>query len=288
MAYAAGLEVDQRRRVWIFRSLDLDRRMIESYRSRLRCHVLPRFGELSLGAITALGVTEWTRELERAGFAPSTVSSQLNLLSMLLTDAADERLIPFNPVRRRRRRGRRSWRAVAERIWATPEQVVRIAEQAGVLGGPIARLLVITAAWTGCRWGELAGLHRDNVDLRRGVIMIDPLVGALIAQARRLGHHLDNRVIETYSHVAPEVEQRLLDDLEHRWHKAAPPPPHRHRVWSTVGGWRRLSPSSPRWGHPPDGPANSRNTAPTPYRGWGRAPVLPQQEQKITAQARHC
>jgi hypothetical protein len=46
-----------------------------------------------------------------------------------------------------------------------------------------------------------------------------------IAQARRLGHHLDNRVIETYSHVAPEVEQRLLDDLERRWHAAAPPPP---------------------------------------------------------------
>ena len=38
-----------------FRSLDLDRRMIESYRSRLRCHVLPKFGDLSLGAITALG-----------------------------------------------------------------------------------------------------------------------------------------------------------------------------------------------------------------------------------------
>jgi integrase len=345
-AYAAGLEVDRRRRVWIdpvdsavtvaewtgrwFRSLDLDPRTIESYRSRLRCHILPRFGDLPLGAITALGVTEWVRELERDGFAPSTVSSQLNLLSMLLTDAADERLIPFNPVHRRRRRGRRSRRAVAERIWATPELAVRIAEQAGVLGGPIARLLIITAAWTGCRWGELAGLHRDNIDLQRGLLIIDPLVGALhesgamrwlgppktrasartialppfltallrehlaqhrygfvfttpsgtwlwrstflgrvfrpavdgsdasgtkagcaavrpgltfhglrhshktwliaggapeIAQARRLGHHLDNRVIETYSHVAPEVEQRLLEDLERRWHTAAPVPP---------------------------------------------------------------
>ena len=337
-----------------FRSLDLDLRTIESYRSRLRCHILPKFGALPLGAITALGVTEWARELERAGFAPSTVSSQLNLLSMLLTDAADERLIPFNPVRRRRRRGRRSRRAVAERVWATPEQVVRIAEQAGMLGGLIARLLVITAAWTGCRWGELAGLHRDNVDLRRGVIVIDPLVGALhesgsmrwlgppktrasartialppflrellrehlarhrygfvfttpsgtwlwrstflrrvlrpavdgseasgakagcaavrpgltfhglrhshktwliaggapeIAQARRLGHHLDNRVIETYSHVAPEVEQRLLDDLERRWHTAAPPPP---TPSPSVADKARLAPvaPSPRWGSP--------------------------------------
>jgi hypothetical protein len=25
-----------------------------------------------------------------------------------------------------------------------------------MLGGPDAHLLVITAAWTGCRWGELA------------------------------------------------------------------------------------------------------------------------------------
>lgn len=95
-AYAAGVVVDLRRRVWRcpadsavtvaewvarwFRSLDLDPRTIESYRSRLRCHILPKFGDLPLGVITALGVTEWVRELERDGYAPSTVSSRLNLL----------------------------------------------------------------------------------------------------------------------------------------------------------------------------------------------------------------
>ncbi|MEU8413907.1 hypothetical protein AB0C24_14050 [Amycolatopsis japonica] len=41
-----------------------------------------------------------------------------------------------------------------------------------------------------------------------------------IAQARRLGHHLPNRVVEVYSHVAPEVETRLLADLQRRSHKA--------------------------------------------------------------------
>ena len=345
-----------------------------------------------VGCDHGVGVTEWARELERDGYAPSTVSSQLNLLSMLLTDAADERLIPFNPVRRRRRRGRRSRRAVVERVWATPEQVVRIAAQAGLLGGPIARLLVITAAWTGCRWGELAGLHRDNVDLRRGVIVIDPLVGALhesgsmrwlgppktrasartislppfliallrehlarhrykfvfttpsgtwlwrstflrrvfrpavdgsdasgakagcaavrpgltfhglrhshktwlitggapeIAQARRLGHHLDNRVIETYSHVAPEVEQRLLDDLERRWHAAAPLPP---TLSPSVADGERNGAGCPPLrhggGHPPSEPASSENIASTLDRGWGGAPVLPHQEHKITRASR--
>jgi hypothetical protein len=61
--------------------------------------------------------------------------------------------------------------------------------------------------------------------------------GVEIAQARRLGHHLPNRVTEVYSHVAPEVELRLLNDLQRRWHEAdlnvkahptAPEPSHRH------------------------------------------------------------
>lgn len=34
-----------------------------------------------------------------------------------------------------------------ERVWAMPEHVLRIADQAHALGGPAA-LLIITAAWT--------------------------------------------------------------------------------------------------------------------------------------------
>lgn len=60
-----------------------------------------------------------------------------------------------------------------------PKHVLRIADQATKLGGPSAGLLVITAAWTGCRWGELAGLQRDHVHLDRGGIVIDPEYGAL-------------------------------------------------------------------------------------------------------------
>ncbi|MGH3760189.1 tyrosine-type recombinase/integrase [Actinophytocola sp.] len=41
-----------------------------------------------------------------------------------------------------------------------------------------------------------------------------------IAQARRLGHHLANRLVEVYSDVAPEIETRLLASLERRWKQA--------------------------------------------------------------------
>jgi integrase len=341
--YANDIESDQRRNTWLdpnrgkitvaewaatwFAALDLDPRTIDNYRSILRCHILIRWGGTPLAAITALGVTKWINNLHRLGYAPTTVASIVKLLSMMLTDAADEHLIPDNPIRRRRRRGRRARRIEREKTWATPEEVLRIANQATQLDGEGAGLLIITAAWTGCRWGELTGLHRDNLDLDASTLTIDPLIGALhestherwlgppkttasartitlppflvgllrsylqrhtvdyvfttqsgtwlwrstfirrvlgpavngnrdhpgarvhtqpirpgltfhglrhshktwliaggapeIAQARRLGHHLHNRVVEVYSHVAPEVEQRLLNDLQRQWTTAS-------------------------------------------------------------------
>jgi integrase len=337
--YADMVECDRRRGVWLdpsgfkttvaewvdrwFPTLDLDTRTLENYRSYLRNHILPEFGDTPLGAITTLDVRMWIKQALEDGYAQTTVSGWLNLLSMIFTDAVDQRLIPANPIHKRRRRGRRSRTLRPERIWATPAQVLRVADQAGMLGGPTARLLVITAGWTGCRWGELTGLHRRNVDLHRGVITIDQYLGALhestgkrwvgppktassarrialppflvdllrehlathpyeyvfttrngtwlwrstfdrrvfrpaadgnldqanpkvrttpacpgltfhglrhshntwmitddtpeIARSRRLGHHLDNRLVETYSHVSGPMQQQLLTNLEHRW-----------------------------------------------------------------------
>lgn len=100
---------------------------------------------------------------------------------MMLDDAVDEHLISVSPVHRHRRRGRRRDHAPTrnERVWAMPEHVLRIADQARTLGGPSASLLIITAAWTGCRWGELTGLQRHHVNLHRRTITIDPNTGAL-------------------------------------------------------------------------------------------------------------
>ncbi|MCP3798474.1 site-specific integrase [Allokutzneria sp. A3M-2-11 16] len=162
-----------------FTALDLDPRTIDNYRSRLRCHILLRWGTTPLSAITTLGINKWIIDLRQLGYANTTIASIIKLLSMILTDATDEGLIPANPIHRRRRRGRRSHRVPAEKVWATPTEVLRIADQAAALGGETAGLLIITAAWTGCRWGELTGLHRDNVDLHRGTITIDPRTGAL-------------------------------------------------------------------------------------------------------------
>jgi integrase len=162
-----------------FTALDLDPRTIDNYRSILRCHILLRWGAIPLPAITTLGINRWIIDLRALGYANTTVASIVKLLSMILTDAADEGLIPANPVHRRRRRGRRSHNIPHEKVWATPTEVLRIADQATAPGGDAAGLLIVTAAWTGYRWGELAGLHRDNIDLDHGTLTIDPRTGTL-------------------------------------------------------------------------------------------------------------
>jgi hypothetical protein len=41
-----------------------------------------------------------------------------------------------------------------------------------------------------------------------------------VAQARRLGHRIPDKIQHVYSHVAPELEARLLDALQERWDTA--------------------------------------------------------------------
>ncbi len=111
--YADEIECDQRRGTWLdpsgFRTTladwvirwwttpDLDTRTLENYDSYLRCHILPRFGTTPMGTITTLDIKLWTKEAAEDGYAQATISNWVNLLSMILTDAVDQRLIPANP-----------------------------------------------------------------------------------------------------------------------------------------------------------------------------------------------
>lgn len=340
--HAQTLETDQHRGTWIdpaagkttlrewatdwLDAIDVAIRTEDYYRSLLTNHILPRWGDHGLADISGMKATAWAKQL-RTRYAPSTVTGITKLLSLLLADAAEERLIAANPIRAGRR-GRHRATRTPERIWATHQQALAVADNAACLptGGPAAATLIAAAAWTGARWGELTGLQRRNTHLDDGVIVIDPDSGTLhessrglelgppktaesartitlppflidllrvhlgshdhphvfvsfegelhrrsnfarralrpaadgnltrpraevrvqpvkpglsfhglrhshktwmiadnvpeIAQARRLGHTLKDKIQQTYSHVAAEVEARLLTGLEDRWHKA--------------------------------------------------------------------
>src|SRR5688572_28500088 len=85
----------------------------------------------------------------RTTLAPRSVADVLMVLSLVLGEAVDDRRIPHNPCRGVRvPAGPR-----AERPIATPAQVRDIAAR---IRRPVDRAMVITAAYTGMRWGEPA------------------------------------------------------------------------------------------------------------------------------------
>ena len=115
-------------------------------------------------------VKAWVKTL-RATLAEKSVADVVGLLSMILGEAVDEGLLGANPCRKLRiNTGHRP-----ERPHATPDEVATLATRVS----PDNAVLIITAAYTGMRWGELAGLQWDRVDLGTGEIVVDPRVGAL-------------------------------------------------------------------------------------------------------------
>jgi len=153
-------------------------------RRLLSRHLLPEWEHTPLRDINLFAAKAWGN---KQTCSPTTVGHALTLLSMILTGAADAGLLLANPMygRSRKTGARREERA--EQVWAQPDEVFRIGQR---LGG-VAGLMVITEAWMGLRWGELAGLHKENCLLvrkdrlengkpfMRHVIRIDPQVGSL-------------------------------------------------------------------------------------------------------------
>jgi integrase len=161
-----------------FASIDVAPTTLAQYRSLTRNHIVPRWSPIPFDGIGNLAAHTWAAQLRASGLADSTVKTIMKLLNMMLSDAADEGIIPINPIRPRRR-GRRRRQRIREAIWATPEEVLRIALQAAHLVGEWAAVLIISAAYTGARWGELTGLQRHNIHLHDGCFVIDPDIGAL-------------------------------------------------------------------------------------------------------------
>ncbi|MEU1373049.1 hypothetical protein ABZ442_05210 [Streptomyces triculaminicus] len=159
-------------------------------RRLLTRHLLPEWQNMPLCDINLFTAKAWA---SKQTCSPTTVGHALTLLSMILTGAADAGYLLANPMYGRRRQTDRTSHdesrhrtEEAEEVWAQPEEAFTISQR---LDG-VARLMVITTAWTGLRWGELSGLHRDNALLKRQdklngqpfdrrVLRIDPLNGAL-------------------------------------------------------------------------------------------------------------
>jgi integrase len=131
--------------------------------SILECHILPAFGTWQVGRVEPADVRVFVADLVEKGLAPSTVAAIYRVFSRILATAELDGVIPRTPCR-----GIRLPRQAGhtEQHFLTPEEVRGLAESID----DRYRALIYTAAYTGMRWGELAGLRVPHLDLLRETI----------------------------------------------------------------------------------------------------------------------
>lgn len=69
------------------------------YRSHLRNHILPKFGDMPLGELSRIRIKAWVKTLRRQ-LCDATTADVIILFSMILGEAVEENLIGANPCRR--------------------------------------------------------------------------------------------------------------------------------------------------------------------------------------------
>lgn len=150
--------------VWRETWVDLEPKTKAGYESILTRHILDRWGDARIGAVSAEAVQKWVNELARSGRAPGTVAHIYGVLRSLMKLAVERQYIAISPcgaVRLPRRRSFANGGDEKEMLFLTAEEVAAVA---GAIN-PHYRVMVYTAAYTGLRAGELGGLRRRDIDL---------------------------------------------------------------------------------------------------------------------------
>jgi integrase len=150
---------------WIAQRPRLAPRTVALYESLLKLHITPDLGGVNLAALSPGRVRSWRAGLLDRGVGSVTVAKAYRLLRAVLNTAVDDELIRRNPCRIKGAGRENS----SERSVVAIEQVYALADAVA----PRWRALVLLAAFGGLRWGELAGLRRNRLDLDAGVVRVE-------------------------------------------------------------------------------------------------------------------
>lgn len=194
---------------WLAGRADLKVRTQELYRWLLGKYVIPQLGHLRLEELTPSTVRVWHATLLRDG-SPTPTRQAYALLRAMLNTAVSDELLLRNPCLVRGAGVARS----GERTTATLAQVQALADAVP----PRYRMLILLAAWSGARWGELVALSRDRLDLERGTMRIDRQYveladNSLVLDTPKTAAGI--RTVHIPPHLLPDLRAHLEDHRNH-------------------------------------------------------------------------
>lgn len=137
---------------------------LDNYRSILRAHLLPRFGELAVNRVRKSDIEEFMAALTEAGLAARTRSGIFKLLSQVFAFALRHGWCEENPCRSVRRPRIRDCSEIRFLNQQELDALIASVDVSAVPFGSIDRAIFITAAMTGMRQGELLALRWRDVD----------------------------------------------------------------------------------------------------------------------------
>jgi integrase len=175
----------------------------ERYASILRVHIVPTLGQLPLSRLETPVIRQWHSSLSEAATpGPATVAKAYRLLHAILNTAVVEQKIPRNPCMI----PGASAESSSERPIATVDQVYELAEAVGDRW----RSLVLLATFCGLRFGELAGLTREDIDLDRAILAVRKDLDELDG-----GHLQPGDVKSAASRRIVSIPEALLEEIRH-------------------------------------------------------------------------
>ncbi|MGH3731244.1 MAG: tyrosine-type recombinase/integrase [Micromonosporaceae bacterium] len=150
---------------WISERPNLRPRTVGLYRWTLRKHITPYLGRVSLGKLSATLVREWRSRLLADGVSVGMAAKAYRLLRVvLMTALKEDEILHKNPCRIP---GADQEKA-PERPVLTMQQIFDLADVIPARYRP----MILLAAFASLRWGEVATLHRQNIDIEARTITV--------------------------------------------------------------------------------------------------------------------
>jgi integrase len=139
----------------------LEASTLRGYKSAINYHLIPAFGTISIGQLTANDIKNWVKNLSISG---KRINNILIPLRAILKDAYFDEIIDKNP---------------ADRVKNVPHQKrepnpFKPEEMDAILNNcsPQTRNLFQFAFWAGLRTSELIALEWSDIDIEKGIIRV--------------------------------------------------------------------------------------------------------------------